>query len=295
MKESFAEPWSFDPAVDAHAFQLLGFAETSAGIARTQRENRQGWWEHARRHKAFILDAAARVEQPRLAVVLGAGKAYDLPLEELARRFERLVLVDIDAEAMAASSAAAVRDPKLRARLELRPMDVTGVAGRLARGIEAAMASPSPEDSLEQLCRAYRLDSPPRLVGEPADLLVSGMVLSQLGLQPKLAAKRLFEQRFGKIAAASAARWSAAWNDLDLRLQHDHVGALCEDAALAVLTSDVVHHSGGESWSVIGAAWLGERVPQHLEVLSEKSWNWPRVRGEMSTDVHAVLLRRRPA
>jgi len=295
LNESLAEPWSFDPAVDAHAFQLLGFAETSAGIARTQRENRPGWWEHARRHKAFILDAAARVEQPRLAVVLGAGKAYDLPLEELARCFERVVLVDIDAEAMAASSAAAVRDPKLRARLELRPMDVTGVAGRLARGIEAAMASPSPEDSLEALCRAYRLAGRPRLMEERADLLVSGMLLSQLGLQPKLAAKRLFEQRFGKIAAASAARWSAAWNDLDLRLQHDHVGALCEDAALAVLTSDVVHHSGGESWSVIGAERLGERVPQHLEVLLEKSWNWPRVRGEMSTDVHAVLLRRRPA
>jgi hypothetical protein len=31
-----------------------------------------------------------------------------------------VVLVDIDAEAMAASSAAAVRDPKLRARLASR-------------------------------------------------------------------------------------------------------------------------------------------------------------------------------
>ncbi len=295
MKETVGEPWTFEPAVDAHAFQLLGFAETSAGIARTQRENRQGWWEHARRHKAFILDAAARVEQPRLAVVLGAGKAYDLPLEELARRFERVVLVDIDAEAMAASSAAAVREPKLRARLELRAMDVSGVTAHIARGIQDALSSGQPETALEALCRSYRLASRPRLVGEPADLLVSGMLLSQLGLQPKLAAKRLFEQRFGKIAPASAARWSAAWNDLDLRLQHDHVGALCEEAALAVLSSDVMHHSGGEAWSVIGAERLEARIPQHLEVLSEKTWAWTRVRGEMSTDVHAVLLRRRPA
>ena len=44
----------------------------------------------------------------------------------------------------------------------------------------------------------------PRLVDERADLLVSGMLLSQLGLQPKLAAKRLFEQRFGKISRGSA-------------------------------------------------------------------------------------------
>jgi hypothetical protein len=295
LKENLAEPWTFDPAVDAHAFRLLGFAETSAGIARTQRANREGWWEHARRHKAFILDAAARAERRDLAVLLGAGKAYDLPLEELARRFERVVLVDVDAEAMAASSAAAVREAKLRARLELRAMDVTGVTARIARGIQDALNSDQPDTALEALCRSYRLASRPRLVGEPADLLVSGMLLSQLGLQPTLAAKRLFEERFGKIAAAAEARWSAAWNDLDLRLQRDHVDALCDQAALAVLTSDVTHHSGGESWSVIGAERLEERVPQHLEVLAEKSWTWTRVHGAMSTDVHAVLLRRRPA
>lgn len=291
MRETLGEPWDFDPSVDAQAFQLLGFAETSAGIARTQRENRAGWWEHARRHKAFILDAAARVEQPRLAVVLGAGKAYDLPLEELAGRFARVVLVDIDAGAMAASSAAAVRDARLRARLELRPMDVTGVTRRIALGIEAALTSSSPESSLEDLCKSYRLASPPRFVDEPADLLVSGMVLSQLGLQPKLTAKRLYEQRSGKIYPA----FEAAWDELERRLQEDHIDALCEQAELAVLTSDVVHHSGGESWSVIGAERLEERVPQHLEVLLEKSWNWARIHGAVSTDVHAVLLRRRPA
>ena len=109
-----SQPWRFDPAVDPHAFQLLGFAETSAGISRTQRENRDGWYEHARRHKTFILDAAAAVEQPRLAVVLGAGKAYDLPLDELARRFERVVLIDIDGAAMASTSSAVVRDARLR-------------------------------------------------------------------------------------------------------------------------------------------------------------------------------------
>jgi hypothetical protein len=294
LRENFGEPWAFEPSVDARAFQLLGFAETSAGIARTQRENRDGWWEHARRHKAFILDAAARVERPRLAVVLGAGKAYDLPLEELARSFERVVLVDIDAAAMAASSAAAVRDAKLRARLELRPMDVTGVTRRIAHGIEAALASSSPESSLEELCKSYRLASPPRFVDQPADLLVSGMVLSQLGLQPKLTAKRLYEQRFGKIAPEAEARWTASWDDLDRRLQQDHVDALCEDAALAVLSCDVVHRSGGESWSVIGAERLEERVPHRLEVLSKKSWNWARIHGAVSTDVHALLLRRRP-
>jgi hypothetical protein len=290
-----SEPWPFDPAVDAHAFRLLGFAETSAGISRTQRENRDGWYEHARRHKAFILDAAARVERPRLAVVLGAGKAYDLPLEDLAQRFERVILIDIDADAMAESSAATVRDAKLRARLELRPMDVTGVAARIARGVEEAMASENVESRLEALCASYRLASPPRWTDEKADLLVSGMLLSQLGLQPKLTAKRLFERRFGKIPATREARWAACWNELEARLQQDHIDALADHAGLAVLTSDVVHHSSGESWTVIGAVRLEERLPRSLQVLAGSEWRWERVRRQLRTDVHAVLLRGHPA
>lgn len=282
--------WNFDPRVDAHAFQVLGFSETSSGISRTQRENREGWWAHARHHRAFILEAAARVEQPRLAVVLGAGKAYDLPLPELAKRFDRVVLIDIDADAMAASSAATVTDGKLRARLELRAMDLTGVTARIAAGIQAALSSERPDAQLEALCASYRLNSPPRFIDKPADLLVSGMVLSQLGLQPKLAVKRLYVPRFGSIPAALA----AAWDDLERRLQQDHIDALGEQAHLAVLTSDVIHHSGGESWSAIGAAQLTDRLPATAEVLSRREWSWERVRNAVRTDVHAVLLRGRP-
>jgi hypothetical protein len=284
------QSWEFDPNVDPRAFELLGFAETSAGIARTQRENRESWWSHARRHKDFILDAASRVPHPRVAVVLGAGKAYDLPLEGLAQRFARVVLVDIDGAALAETCKATIKEP-LRPRVELRAMDVTGVSARLARGIETALDSQDPEGELEALCRAYRLRSLPRLVNEHADLLVSGMLLSQLGLA-KLAAKRQFERRFGKITRE--ARWSATWDALEHRLQQDHIDALCENADLSVLSSDVRHHSGGESWSVIGADRLEERLPTSLEVLARASWNWERVRGAVRTDVEALLLRRRP-
>jgi hypothetical protein len=292
------EAWRFEAQVDPHAFDLLGFAEASAGIARTQRENREGWWAHAKRSKAFILDAAGRVEPPRLAVVLGAGKTYDLPIEELAQRFERVVLIDIDADALAAT----IRDRAFGPRVQARPMDVTGVTARLARGIESALGSSSPEKAFEALCGSYRLASAPQLLpaGERADLLVCGMVLSQLGLQPKLAAKRLFERRFGSIARESEMRWSYAWDELELRLQQDHVNALTAQAELAVLTSDVVHHATeGESWSVIGSDRLEERVPAFQEILMRRAWSWPRIRaradgrGGVRTDVGAALLRRR--
>src|SRR5262245_23834133 len=115
-------PWVFDPRVDAAAFKALGYAEASAGIAERQREFRDGWFAHAKRSKSLILDAALRVDKPRLAVVLGAGKAYDLPLAELAQRFERVVAIDIDATALAATVHAAVREPQLQKKIELRAL-----------------------------------------------------------------------------------------------------------------------------------------------------------------------------
>ena len=269
--------------MDARAFEFLGFAEASAGIARTQRENREGWWAHARRSKAFILDAVARVANPHLAVVLGSGKAYDLPLAELAQRFERLVLIDIDAAALEATCAATIRD---RRNVELRPMDVTGVMTQLAHGIQLALEAP--ETAFEALCRSYRLASLPRFVDERADLLVSGMMLSQLGLQPKLAAKRHYEARFRQPFPES---WGAPWDGLERKLQQDHIDSFAAQARLTVLSSDVGHRSGGETWSVIGAQHLEARIPPTLRILARAAWSWTRVRaGEVMTAVEALLL-----
>jgi len=288
-----AQPWTFDPQIDPHAFSTLGFAASSAGIAKRQRQYRQGWWAHAERNKAFILDAALRVSQPRLAVVLGAGKAYDLPLAELARRFERVVLIDIDAAALAGTAAAAVRDAGLRSKLELRALDLTDVTARLVREIEAAMATASgaaaAEAAFDELCGSYRLTAPPRFIGEAADLIVSGLVLTQLALPAKLFAKRLFEERFGPVPRESEPRWVAAWDALDLRMQQDHIDGLPRQAELAVLTSEVLHQvttldargnerPTGESWSLIGADSLEARLPAGVEVLARTTWPWPRIR-----------------
>jgi hypothetical protein len=312
-----AEPWAFDPGVDGVAFEALGFGEASEGITRTQRENREGWWAHARRNRAFILDAAQAAEARQLAVVFGAGKAYDLPLPELARRYERLVLVDIDGASLRATVEAAVSDCSLRARIEMRVMDITGISVRMARGIDRAVSGAADaraaETALEALCRSYRLAEPPVLLapGERADLLVSDMVLSQIGLQPKLAAKRRYEKRYGAIRDGEemAARWSDAWNEFELRVQQDHINALTRYAERVVLTSDVVHQSTtvlagaerpyGEPWSVVGTRHLRARIAPFQEIVAEAGWSWPRIganvrRGDgVVTQVEALLLRAR--
>ena len=295
------QDWTFDPAIDPQAFAKLGYALNSRGIAQRQREYREGWWAHAERSKAFIMNAALRARGRRLAVVLGAGKAYDLPLAELAKGFDRLVLVDIDADALAATADSAVPQG-LRRKVALHPMDLTGVAGRLVREIEAA-------DSYEALCASYRLASPPRLVPgeERADLLVSALVLTQIALPAKLYARQVFEGRHGALAPGAAPAWVKAFDELDLRMQQDHIDALTAQAGLAVLISEVSHHvtafvpggadrPTGESWSLIGAAKLDERIPKTMEIAASSAWEWPRIRATAKgpgarMDVGAVLLR----
>ena len=111
-------------------------------------------------------------------MILGAGHAFDLPLVELAKAFDRLVLVDIDADALNATVAGVLKDPGLRARTELRLLDLTGVNGQLVRRIDESVAAAAnaaeARDRLEALCWTYRL-APPRLLPpeERADLLVS--------------------------------------------------------------------------------------------------------------------------
>lgn len=306
--------WTFEPAIDPHAFNVLGFDVGSEGIEQTQRENREGWWKHARHNRAFILDAAMQAPHKDLAVVLGAGKAFDLPVEALATRFKRVILMDIDAQSLAATRATVVSDGELSRRIELRAMDVTGVCAKLAHGIERVIAEApdghSAAAALERLCRSYHLASPPRFLapGERADLLVSGLVLSQLGLAPKVLAKQRFEQRFGALPQELEARWYRVWDELGLRIQQDHVNALADQADLAVLTSDVVHQGiavgrngrerpSGVSWSVLGTDSLEERVPAHMKILAQRAWTWPRIRPKppsfdgVHTAVGGVLLR----
>src|SRR5262249_25369382 len=62
--------WALDPAPGAAAFEALGFAETSLGIARVERENSDGWREHARQHKSLFEQAAAQLPG-RTAAVIG--------------------------------------------------------------------------------------------------------------------------------------------------------------------------------------------------------------------------------
>jgi hypothetical protein len=287
-------PWIFDTHIDGDAFAKLQFRETSVGIGKGQRENREGWWSHAQKNRAFIEDVVHQTQGRELAVVLGAGHAFDLPLVELAKAFEKVVLVDIDADALNATVAGVLKDPALRARTELRLLDLTGVNGQLVRRIDEAVAAAAnaaeARDRLEALCWTYGLASPRLLPPEEqADLLVSSCVLSQVSWPQRVYARRVYERRFSSLTGPWPGplerRWGRHFTYLELRLQQDHLTSLAGVADQVALTCDVVssptvldaagtERKSGQTIPTLGVPSLLERVPKIFAVQGHASWEW---------------------
>jgi hypothetical protein len=284
-------PWIFDTRIDADAFAKLQFREASVGIGKAQRENREGWWSHAQKNRAFIEDVVRQTQGRALAVILGAGHAFDLPLVELAKAFEKLVLVDIDADALNATVHGVLKDPGLRARTELRLLDLTGVNGQFVRRVDEAVASAESaadaRDRLEALCWTYRLTPPARLLPpeERADLLVSSCVLSQVSWPQRVYARSVYERRFASLPGSVELRWARHFTYLELRLQQDHLTSLAGVAEQVALTCDVVSKtlvldaSGTERQSgrpvpILGVPSLLERIPKLFGVDGHASWEW---------------------
>ncbi len=311
-------PWRWDPALDADAFAKLGFSQTSAGIARAQQANREGWWAHAKRNRAFIEQAVGRCRERELAVVLGAGQAFDLPLSELARDFARLLLIDIDGAALDATVSSTFKDPGLRARVETRVLDLSGINGQLVRAVEQVLAGSGGVDEitaeLSHLCRSYWLPEPPRLLGagERADLLISDLVLSQIAWPQRVYALRLYEPRFGELQGEAERRWVVPWWEFELRVQQDHVTSLAGAAEHIVLCSDVisrptlrdaagVERETGQKTFALGVASLLERIPMSFQVEEHAAWQWRRYRASKRgapgsrMDVEGLLLSERHA
>ncbi|CDP51837.1 hypothetical protein [Devosia sp. DBB001] len=79
----FATPEPFRP----HIYEAVGL------WARGRRQA-QAWLPHTRKTASHIERMIAKLPQRRTVVVLGSGPLFDVPVEFLARHFERVVLVD---------------------------------------------------------------------------------------------------------------------------------------------------------------------------------------------------------
>jgi hypothetical protein len=304
--------WTCDPAVDQATFAKLGFAATSRGIVDAERNNHDAWRAHTERCRSFIDAAGDRPERKRCAVVLGVGHAFDVPLAALAQRFERLVLVDVDPDAVE-RTAEGVRRSEPKARIEAKALDLTGINRAMVRQLDRLALSSrdraTVQKRIEGYVRSYRATPPPVLDDDDeADLVISSCVLSQLAWpQRAYALGRLRE--LGPVEGDDERSWRQAWFELELRVQQDHILLCSGIAPIAVLISDVANRltafdaallerPSGQKTFTLGADSLLERIPQASRIERHASWLWPRHRpgasGEPGSwmEVEAVVLTR---
>ncbi len=288
--------WPTHDAVTESTFSELGYATTSAGITRARDANTAAWREHGLNNRQFLLRGAERARGPR-AVVIGAGKLYDIPLRKLAERFEQLLLVDIDAAALAESVKQIGLEPELHARLSLLQADVTGINDVFVERVRAALALPDEVAvyaALLRLLHDYRVDEPPRLFPEgaapgPLDFACSSMVLSQLATPLTRHVERQFAVRFPASERTQALEFQVALAQFTHRVQLAHVRSLLAAAPCIALSSDITDHytaldgRGNVVYApvrlpLIGAPSLEALVPRlQARSVSTADWQWRHV------------------
>lgn len=194
--------------VPRHVRQM-GYVRELRDLGARRNRCRHAWQAHLEHTRAVILDAAKRCGQPRGALIVGSGLLFDVPLAELSRRFEKVVLVDI-VHAWPAHRAAC-----RYSNVRLVPLDVTGVVERCHAIARRRSAEPFPERPVAIL------------EGERFDLVASVNVLSQLPVVPN----GYLSRRIRSLTGERRRRFSRA-------LVKNHLEWLCSFPGIACLVTD---------------------------------------------------------
>lgn len=187
----------------------LGYLKEAIGCEARFRRCRTSWQSHLDACQDLIREATVRCPSHKRAVVLGSGGLHDVPLADLARTFQEVVLVDV------------LHLPAARRRLRrfrnVRPVDrdLTGV-------IEA----------LDDLTESEPLPVPG--IGGcdglmDADLVISPNLLFQLPIRPRT----FFETRTSRPAAEVEAFCRA--------IAQSHLEALASCGGTVCLISEIEH------------------------------------------------------
>ncbi|MBL8690042.1 MAG: hypothetical protein JNL04_13120 [Rhodospirillaceae bacterium] len=138
----------------------LGLLSESIAISARHRRCRAAWAPHLEESRAAVRNAIARTPRRRTALVMGSGALLDVPLDELAAAFRRVLLVDLVHPWRA----------RLQARRFSNVIRITADIGGILQGVSRGkLVRPRPF---------------PALADPEVDLAISLNVLSQLPVAP---------------------------------------------------------------------------------------------------------------
>lgn len=291
------------------AFAQLGYRNISSGLSDLQSRNPLGWGQHGT-HSKRLIERSTQELPGETAAVIGAGKAYDIPLAALAERYQRLVLVDIDLDSLTETALSTFGT--LPEHVELEGIDATGVVSEFVGAVQRLLGTCANEEdalgSLLKLLRSYHSPEPPQIFGEPlsVDVGYSVMVLSQLATPLTRWVERTFAAHFPTSSAVEHPEFQVALKRFAHQLQHDHIRGLMAHCGCFVLSTDVstqavTLNSDGQlarlsgELPILGAQRVDELVPLHgcsyssqpnrqAEVLDAVEWIWARVQPGAGTE-----------
>jgi hypothetical protein len=304
LRRDAPQRWEFEPEPSPEAAASWLELMPPRSIAKTTSE-------HAQRLSSFVLDAAKGAGS-QLGLVVGALHAPELPFAQLAARFERLVLSDLDLGALEELVRREIPE-QYRQRLQLERYDQTGTHSAFVREAEQALSEISEQTAAERelvaMLASYDVGAGSAglcSLEQKPDLAVSALLLSELGRGYAPCLARLLSERNLDPHAVERAPLAPALAFLSALVEQHHVQALLRRAHAAVLVSRVseVELTPGpqgptaqsEPTDLLGVERLVERLPQNVEIEAEESWEWPQDRPQdaqkrrLLTLVEAVLV-----
>jgi hypothetical protein len=218
----------------------LGYLRESIGIRSRYRRCKAAWQPHLENSRSALLESLHACNSFRTALVFGSGLMLDIPLAELAKRFENVWLIDL------------VHLPEVRraarrhANVRLLSHDVTGFLGRLE--------TMSPDN--------YDLLQPADFIDDPTvDWVASVNLLSQL---PQLPLGWL-RKRFPEIG-------DAAMDEYSTRLMRQHLNYIAAFSVPACMLVDMEQTTYGQNGKVIERADFAAKLGLESHALAQ--WRW---------------------
>lgn len=250
--------------------------------------------EHVSNSRQFILDSATGLTGK--AILFGMGQGIDIPLEDLARQFKELVVVDIDESTTARRLL--TLDPDLQEKFTLIIEDLSGMLltlGNEFAAVERRVVSlPSFLSSMAEVFKGLEPALPD--FGKDYSFASSSLVTTQLASQPHIGlstrAKEKFSLSGGMVQGLEAIDYFTSLTSLAERLQVNHIdlikGCLLPDGrayysdtvaevatAINPLTQEVV--MVGDWKLMVQPNLLNHDIPGRFDILEEREWLWDRI------------------
>jgi hypothetical protein len=219
-----------------------GLVTQAVGLWSRAMRRRREWGLHYARCHGFIREALADRPVGGTVMVLGSGLVEDVPLDVLAARFERIILVDI--VHLKPVQRRILADPRFAKKVQFETSDLTGLLAALDAREPVNGDAAHPIDALVERF------SP--------DGVISAMCLSQL---PRAISEKLAQTSVADNEQAAICR----------SVVQAHLAALARCNGLALLLSDLSYTEISAAGHVLANHDLlhGVALPDPLA-----SWDW---------------------